>query len=80
MLLRDFLRDEAEYSGVDIEEIEIDGGNTVLSGEHGSDHVVANEAQFDQIEGEAATMFALVVESLSQILRANKIFAYENFA
>ena len=48
--------------------------------EHGSDHVVANEAELDQVEAEAAAMFALIVESLSQALRANKILAYENFA
>jgi hypothetical protein len=79
MLLGDFLRDETENCGVDVEEIQIDGRNAVLPGEDGSDHVVTDEAQLDQIEAQPATMFALVVECLSQVLRANQIFAYENF-
>jgi hypothetical protein len=78
--LRDLLRDETEDSGVDIEELEINGGNAIVPGKDGSDHVVADETQFDEIEAEPATVFALVVECLSQVLRANKIFAYENFA
>jgi hypothetical protein len=80
VLLRNLLRNEAEYGGIDIEKIEIDGRNTVMPGEHGRDHVVADESELDEVEAEAATVFALVVECLSQVLRANKIFAYENFA
>jgi hypothetical protein len=80
VLLRNVLRDEAEYAGIDAEELEVNGRDTVLPGEDGSNHVVAYETQFDQIKSEPATMFALVVECLSKILRANKIFAYQNFA
>jgi hypothetical protein len=80
VFLGHFLGDETEHGGIDIEELEIDGGNAVVPGEDGSDHVVADETEFDEIEAEAATVFALVVESLSEALRTNKIFAYENFA
>ena len=80
MFLRDLLRDETENSGIDFEEIEIDGRNAVLSRQHGGDHVVTNEAELHQIKAESTTMFALVVECLSQVLRANKIFTNQNFA
>ncbi len=36
--------------------------------------------ELDEVETQPTTMFALIVESLSQVLWANKIFAYENFA
>ena len=80
MFLCDFLRDEADDGGLDVEEVQIDGRNAVLPGQHGSDHVIANEAEFDEVEAQSTTMFALVVECLSQVLRANKIFADQNFA
>jgi hypothetical protein len=80
MFLRDFLGDEAKHGGVDVEEVEVDGRDAVVTGEDGGDHVVADEAEFDECKAEAATMFALVVESLSEALGAKKIFAYENFA
>jgi hypothetical protein len=80
MLLCDFLRDETEHCGIDVEEIEIDGRNAVLPREHGSDHVVGDKTQFDKIGRETPTVFTLVVECHSQVLRANQIFAYENFA
>jgi hypothetical protein len=80
MFLRDLLRDEAENGRIDVEKIEIYGRYTVLPGKNGSDHVVAYETEFDEIEAQPATMFALVVEGLSQVLRANKIFAYQYFA
>jgi hypothetical protein len=69
--LCNFLRDEADDGRIDIEEIEIDGRNAILPRQDGSDHVVAYKAEFHQIEAKAATMFALVVEGLSQVLRAN---------
>jgi hypothetical protein len=80
MLLCDFLWDEAEHCGIDVEEFEIDGRNAVLPREHGSDHIVGDETQFDEIGGETPPVFTLVVECLSQVLRANQIFAYKNFA
>ena len=70
MFLRDFLRDEADDGRIDIEEIEIDGRNAVLPRKNGSDHVVAYKTEFHQIKAEPATIFALVVEGLSQVLRA----------
>ena len=76
MFLRDLLRDETDDGGIDFEEIEIDGRNAVLSRQHGGDHVVTDEPELHEIEAEPTTMFALVVECLSQVLRANKIFAY----
>jgi hypothetical protein len=74
------LRDEAEDRRIDIEEIQIDGRDAVLSREYGRDHVVAYKTEFHQIEAEPATMLALVVEGLSQVLRANQIFTYQKFA
>ena len=67
MFLRDLLRDEAKDGLVDIEEVEINGGNAVLSGQHGGDHVVTDEPEFDEIEAETTTMFALVIECLSSV-------------
>ncbi len=80
MFLGDFLGNEAENAGVDIEEIEIDGGNAVLAGKDGGDHVVADETELHEIETESAAMLTLVVEGLSQVLGTYKIFADENFA
>jgi hypothetical protein len=80
MFLRDLLRDETKDGRVDVEKVEIDGRYTVLPRENGSDHVVAYKPEFDEIEAQPATMFPLVVEGLSQVLRANKIFAYQYFA
>jgi hypothetical protein len=80
MFLRDLLRDQAEDGRIDVEEIEIDGRYAVLPRQNGSDHVVAYQSEFDEIKSQSATVFALVVEGLSQVLRANKIFAYQDFA
>ena len=80
VLLHHLLGNEAQHRRIDIEQIEIDRRDAVVSGKDGSNHVVADETELDEIETEAATVLALVVESLSQALRANKIFAYENFA
>jgi hypothetical protein len=80
MFLCDFLRDEAKYRGFDTEEFEVNGRNAVMPGEDGGNHVIADETEFDEIKAQAATVFALVVESLAEALGANKIFAYENFA
>ena len=80
MFLRDLLRDETENCGIDFEEIQIDGRNAVLSRQHGSDHVVTNKAELHEVKAESTTMFALVVECLSQVLRANKIFTNQYFA
>src|SRR6185369_17666716 len=41
MFLRDLLRDETYDVGIDVEEVEIDGWNAVLTRQHGRDHVVA---------------------------------------
>jgi hypothetical protein len=49
----------------------IDGRNAVLPRQDGSDHVVAYKAELHQIEAESTTVFALVIEGLSQVLRAN---------
>lgn len=51
-----------------------------MPGKDSGDHVIADEAELDEIEAETATVLALVIEGLSQALGANKIFAYENFA
>ena len=80
MFLSDFLGDETDDTGVDVEEFEIDGRNAVLTGQDGGDHIVTDEPELHEIEAEPATMLALVVEGLSQVLRANKIFANEYFA
>jgi hypothetical protein len=80
MFLRNLLRNETQDGGIDTEEIEIYGGDAVLSRQYSSDHVVAYETELDQIEAEPTAVLALVVECLSQVLRANKIFAYQNFA
>jgi hypothetical protein len=80
MFLGDLLRDETYHCGIDIEEFEINGWYAVLPGQYGGDHVVTNEPELDEIEAESTTMLALVVECLSQVLRANKILANEYFA
>jgi hypothetical protein len=80
MFLRDLLRDETDDCGIDIEEFEINRRNAVLPGQHGGDHIVRNEPKLHEIEAESTTVFTLVVECLSQVLRANKIFANEYFA
>ena len=67
MFLRDLLRMRLRTDWSNIEEIEIDGGNAVLSGQHGGDHVVTDEPEFDEIEAETTTMFALVIECLSSV-------------
>ena len=78
MLLCDFLWDEAEHCGIDIEEIEIDGRNAVLPRENGSDHVVGDKTQFHEIGGEAAAVFARAAKAdppayaLLAAIRANQ--------
>jgi hypothetical protein len=45
-----------------------------LSGKYSRDHVVAYQAQLYEIEAQPTAMLALVVEGLSEVLRADKIF------
>ena len=80
MFLRDLLRDETEDVGIDFEKIEIDGRNAVLTRQDGGDHIVADKTELDEIEAESTTVFTLVVECLSQVLRADKIFTNQYFA
>jgi hypothetical protein len=68
--LCDLLRDKAQDGWVDAEEVQVDGRNAVLSGQHGGDHLVTYEPKFDEIEAETTTVLSLVVEGLSQVLRA----------
>jgi hypothetical protein len=44
------------------------------------DHVVTDESQLNEVEAETPAMFTLIIESFSQVLGADEIFAYENFA
>jgi hypothetical protein len=80
VLLCDLLRYEPKHRIVDLKEFQIDGRNTVLAREDRGDHIVTNESELNEVKAQTTAVFALIIESFSQVLRANEIFAYENFA
>jgi len=53
-----------------LEKLEVYGGNAVLSGQHGGDHIVRNKAQLHEVKAEPTSMFTLILERLTQVLRA----------
>ena len=63
-----------------LKEVKVNGGNTVLPREHGRNHVVGNQSEFDQIVAKPATVFALIVQSFTQVLSTDEVLADENFA
>ena len=80
ILLRYFLRDEAEHRGIDLKEFEIDGRDPVLAGENSRYHVVRHEAELDEVKAQPTSVFALVFKRFTQVLRANQIFTDKDFA
>ncbi len=63
-----------------MKEVEVYRRDAVLSGKYGRDHIVAYQAQLYEIKAQPTAMLALIVEGLSQILRADKIFTDQEFA
>ena len=57
-------RDEAEDRFVYLEEVEVDGRNTVPPREHGSNHIVGDQSQLYQVITQPASVVALVVLTL----------------
>ena len=78
--MSDLLRNEPQDRFVDMKKFEVDGRDTVLPGEHCGNHVVAYQTKLYKIESQSTAVLALIVESLPQMLGANKILADEDFA
>ena len=78
--MSDFLWDELEDVFVDLKEVEIDGRNAILPRKNGSDHVVRNESELDEVIPQPTSVFALIVERFAEVLGTNEILPNENFA
>ncbi len=65
---------------IDLEELQIHGGNAVLTRQHSGDHVVGNEAKLDEVIAQTSAVLALVIQRLTQMLGADEILPNENFA
>lgn len=51
-----------------------------MAGKDCGDRVVRNQAELDEVVAQPPAMLALIVESLTEMLRADQILADENFA
>ena len=51
-----------------------------MAGKDRGDGVIRNQAKFDEVVPKPPAMLSLIVEGLTEMLRADQILADENFA
>ena len=51
-----------------------------MARQYGSNRVIGDQPEFDEVVAKSTAMLALIIQRLTQVLRANKVLADENFA
>jgi hypothetical protein len=80
VLLGHFLGHELHHLHVDVEFLQIDGGNAVLLGEEVRELALLDEAELRQVVTDSAASLLLLILRLLQLLKGDEVFADKKLA
>ena len=79
MLVCDILGNQSNYSGVDLEFLQIDGGNAVLLGDEIREIVLVQIAELGNLRAQAGALRASVIPRLPQLICGEQVLLDEEF-
>src|SRR5262249_53000160 len=80
VLLRGLRRDQLDDGRIDLELVEVDGGNAVLLAQQRRDFLVLGEPELDQNQAELAPVGLLIGQHFLELLRADALLFEKQFA